>query len=113
MIEQISMDLHNESHFSDMDATGVVDFLKSGFINSIFYGFLVNADGFHIQEAKCVGCGKCAELCPLNNITLTGGKPAWGKRCTHCMACIHRCPTEAIEYKRNTQSKLRYSFDRQ
>ena len=71
----------------------------------------MNIKGFHIKETKCVSCGKCVELCPLNNITLIDGKPVWGNHCTHCMACLHRCPTEAIEYKKKTQSKPRYFFD--
>ncbi|MEY8352396.1 EFR1 family ferrodoxin [Lachnospiraceae bacterium 54-53] len=110
-INRISSDIQNGNHFSSIDETGVVSQLKSGLINSIFYRFLVNAKGFHITETKCVSCGKCVELCPLNNITLTDGKPVWGNHCTHCMACLHRCPTKAIEYKNKTQSKPRYFFD--
>lgn len=111
LIDQILVDIHNGNHFSSMDENGVVSQLKSGLINSMFYRFLVNAKGFHIKETKCVSCGKCVELCPLNNIILTDGKPVWGNHCTHCMACLHRCPTEAIEYKKKTQSKPRYFFD--
>lgn len=110
LINQILGDIHNGNHFSAMDENGVVSRLKSGLINGIFYRFLVNGKGFHVEETKCVSCGKCAELCPLNNIILTGGKPLWENHCTHCMACLHRCPTEAIEYKKKTQSKPRYFF---
>ncbi|WP_334304421.1 hypothetical protein [Paraclostridium sordellii] len=52
--------------------------------------------------------GKCEALYPLNNINLKNQKPVWGNNCTHCMACICSCPTEAIEYKNNTQNKERY-----
>ncbi len=37
-----------------------------------------------------------------------GGKPVWGDNCTHCMACITLCPTQAIEYGKKTQKKRRY-----
>ena len=60
-------------------------------------------DGFLfpvIDAEKCISCGKCAQLCPLNNIQLVDGKPRWGSSCTQCMACICRCPQEAIEYGR-------------
>ncbi|MDW2798012.1 EFR1 family ferrodoxin [Clostridium boliviensis] len=78
--------------------TGIVGKLESSdMINSIFYTLLVRAKGFHVNETRCVSCGKCVELCPLNNIILTDGKPIWGNDCTHCMACLHRCPTEAID----------------
>ena len=50
----------------------------------------------------------CVKLCPLNNVEMDGSRPAWGKRCTHCMACICGCPHEAIEYKNKTQGRRRY-----
>ena len=73
------------------------DRLMSGPVNPVFYRFFVKADAFRATDA-CIGCGKCVELCPLNNIHLENGKPVWGKNCTHCMACICYCPKEAIEY---------------
>lgn len=61
---------------------------------------------------SCVGCGKCERVCPLNNISLKDRKPVWGQECTHCMACIANCPTEAIEYGTITQSKEKYRFQK-
>ncbi len=72
-----------------------------------YYKLFVSAKAFAATD-KCVGCGKCASVCPLLNITLDGGKPIWGSRCTHCMACINLCPAEAIEYGKRTQGRLRY-----
>jgi NAD-dependent dihydropyrimidine dehydrogenase PreA subunit len=34
--------------------------------------------------------------------------PVWGKECTQCLACIHRCPVQAIEYGKATIGKRRY-----
>ena len=59
---------------------------------------------------KCIGCGKCAKLCPLNNITVEDKKPVWNNHCTHCMACIGNCPTKAIEYGTITKDKDQYNF---
>ena len=68
--------------------------------------------GFHATD-KCVGCGKCARLCPLNRIEIQDGKPVWiGKSCSHCMSCIQNCPAEAIEYGEITQKKNRYRFEK-
>ena len=47
----------------------------------------------------------------MNNITLRGGRPVWGKACTHCMACICYCPAEAIEYGKKSRGKPRYRFE--
>lgn len=80
--------------------------LQSWLFNPAFYA-LINAKGFRFTNA-CISCGKCAELCPLNNIQIIDGAPRWGGNCTHCMACICGCPTEAIEYTNASRGKPRY-----
>lgn len=87
--------------------TGAIDKLKSGVIHSAFYRFIIKAKPFTVSDA-CVSCGKCADVCPLVNIRLEEGKPVWGARCTHCMACICGCPTSAIEYGKASRGKPRY-----
>ena len=61
---------------------------------------------------KCIGCGKCVRMCPLNNIRLADNRPVWDAPCAHCMACICNCPTEAIEYGDITQTKLKYNINK-
>lgn len=77
----------------------------------VFYNFMVKAKPFYATDA-CSGCGECVSRCPLNNVKLTGGKPAWGDSCTHCMACICYCPAEAIEYGKSSLGKPRYNAER-
>ena len=86
------------------------DRFMSGPVNPVFYRFFVKAEAFRATDA-CIGCGKCVELCPLNNIHPENGKPVWGKNCTHCMACICYCPKEAIEYGKKSKGKPRYHFE--
>ena len=86
------------------------DRFMSGPVNPIFYSFFVKAKAFTAGDA-CTGCGQCARLCPMNNITIQSGKPVWGGDCTHCMACICRCPVEAIEYGKKSLGKPRYHFE--
>lgn len=83
---------------------------KSGIVNTAFYALCVSAKKFYATDA-CISCGKCEKLCPLANISIVGGKPQWGKNCTHCMACICKCPQEAIEYGNKSQGKNRYYID--
>jgi len=77
--------------------------------NPVWCKWKLTAKAFYTTDA-CIGCGKCAKLCPLNNIALTDGQPVWGSQCTHCMACIGNCPTEAIEYGTITLEKEPYRF---
>ena len=87
-----------------------VDFigrLKSGIVNVAFYPLCVSAKKFYATE-KCISCGKCEKLCPLSNIKIENSKPVWGKNCTHCMACICKCPAEAIEFGKASEGKNRY-----
>jgi len=83
------------------------DRMKSTVVNDLFYNRVITAAPFTVSD-KCIGCGKCASACVCNNIVLQGGKPVWGSSCTHCMACICSCPTEAIEYGRRSKGKRRY-----
>ena len=86
------------------------DRLMSGPVNPIFYKFFVKAAAFQSGDT-CIGCGQCVKNCLMNNITIKDGKPVWGNQCTHCMACICYCPTEAIEYGKKSIGKPRYHFE--
>ena len=86
---------------------GLMDKVKSGPINEGMYRYFIRTKKFRATEA-CISCGKCQAVCPLGNIRLEGGKPVWGDRCTHCMACLSLCPAEAIEYGKATRGKKRY-----
>ncbi len=81
--------------------------ISSGMVNAIFYPVFVSAKKFYATDA-CIGCGNCVKVCPLNNVSLNEGKPVWGDQCTHCMACICKCPKEAIEYGNKSKGKPRY-----
>jgi len=50
---------------------------------------------FHTNE-KCVGCGSCSRICPVDNIEMVEDKPSWLHHCEFCLACFHWCPKEAI-----------------
>ena len=69
----------------------------------------MEANAFQVSAAY-TGRGGCVKRCPMNNIALKNGKPVWGESCTHCMACICYCPTEAIEYGKKSVGKPRYHF---
>lgn len=47
-------------------------------------------------DDNCSGCGKCVKMCPMNNIKIVDGKPAFGKKCIGCMGCAFGCPKDSI-----------------
>ena len=98
-------------HMFSVPRNNFYDRIMSGPVNKVFYPLCVKTKQFCVSE-ECISCGKCANVCPLNNITLSKGKPVWGKKCTHCMACINYCPANAIEYGKHSLGKTRYTFEK-
>lgn len=47
-------------------------------------------------NTDCVGCGLCASLCPMKNISIKDGKAVFENRCTMCYRCVSQCPKKAI-----------------
>lgn len=106
IITNVSQLMKSEKTFPK-PSIALKDRINSGLVNPFFYSKFVRAKKFYATD-DCISCGKCEKLCPLKNIHLEKGKPAWGNQCTHCMACICLCPKEAIEYGKHSKGKLRY-----
>ncbi|WBW50080.1 EFR1 family ferrodoxin [Peptoniphilus equinus] len=85
-----------------------LDRIKSGPVNRLFYQFIVKDKKFYATDA-CIHCGLCQKVCVLKNIECKeDDKPTWLGHCTHCMACLSKCPVAAIEYGTKTVGKARY-----
>ncbi len=59
-------------------------------------------------NSNCVGCGLCSQICPVRNIIMEDHRPVWQHHCERCLACIHWCPSEAIQYGKKTVTRKRY-----
>lgn len=56
----------------------------------------------------CTSCGVCERVCPVGNISMAEGRPAFHGQCEHCLACLNMCPAQAIDWKKGTVGKKRY-----
>ena len=69
-------------------------FSRSTFFWKVFRSFFkVDSD-----RGKCIKCGLCSKLCPVDNITMNDF-PDFGTECVFCMRCLSFCPVQAISVK--------------
>lgn len=105
-ISNIAKYIKNKEEFPKRKV-GIVGKFQSAVINPIFFKFITKDKNFYATD-KCISCGLCEKVCVLNNISYEDGKPIWNGKCTHCSACISKCPVSAIEYGKKTQGKDPY-----
>lgn len=60
-----------------------------------------------VKKKQCIGCQKCANICPANAITMVKNKPQINKKvCIRCFCCQEFCPVGAMKTHRTRISKL-------
>ena len=60
-----------------------------------------------LRSKDCVGCKKCANICPAKAITMKRGKPRIDRKaCIHCFCCQEFCPKGAMVVGRTALAKL-------
>lgn len=91
---------------------GATPRLYSYVIGDYFNKRMITDKKFMVDEDVCIKCGKCAKVCPVDNIK--GTPPSWlhNGRCTSCLACYHYCPVHAINYGNITRKRGQYYFNR-
>jgi ferredoxin len=72
-----------------------------------YWAIPMSDQSFWVNES-CVGCGSCARVCPVRNITMEGDRPRWNKSCEQCFGCLQWCSKHAIEMGKNTAGVGRY-----
>lgn len=88
--------------------TGATPRLYSYIIGAYFNRYMVNDRKFTVDTDICTQCGRCQQVCPVNNIQ--GIPPVWqhNDSCTMCLACYHHCPVHAINYGSITRKRGQY-----
>ena len=53
-----------------------------------------------LETEKCIGCGRCADVCPGNLLVVEAGRACLrdARDCWGCTACVKACPRAAIFY---------------
>lgn len=63
--------------------------------------YLKNVATLKLNSDKCIGCGRCMEVCPHNVFKLNKGKAEIVHKdaCMECGACAKNCAFNVIEVK--------------
>ncbi len=60
-----------------------------------------------VNKRECIGCKKCAEICPAKAIVMRDGKPIIDRRaCITCFCCQEFCPKGAMKVHRPLIARL-------
>lgn len=60
-----------------------------------------------VDAAKCIGCGKCAEVCPPKAAQVVEGRARIeAKKCIRCFCCQEFCPKGAVTVHRPLLARL-------
>jgi len=51
-----------------------------------------------VDEEKCIGCGECVDVCPVEVYEMQDGKssPVNADECLGCESCVEVCDQDAI-----------------
>ena len=67
----------------------------------------VSGEEITIDTSRCIGCGRCAELCSFKAIRMVDGKAtASNLLCEGCAFCIRLCPVQAISLQDTANSSI-------
>ena len=94
---------------------GSIPSFFSGPVGAFFERILVTDKPFHVISRRCVKCGICANVCPVEDIKGgLGYEPEWlhNGKCLTCFSCYHHCPHHAIEFGKRTRKKGQYFYNK-
>ena len=117
------------SIFGDLSKFVISDFKTIPAQQNVFYkvlggGFFGKIADFFVarvitpfpklEASACIGCGKCAQICPAKAITMKKGKPQINRSvCIHCFCCQEFCPKGAMRQGRHMGMEILRNWKKQ
>lgn len=129
-LDEIAAQIRGQVRTEDC-VEGPAAWLKTGMVYPLFRRWGTSFGHWKIDRDKCICCGRCVSVCPVDNITMEEARtddkiqtiyrgdgnncgliraayPMWGKKCISCCACYNACPEHIIEFRRFTRGKGQY-----
>lgn len=101
----------------DLNALSVADFQnvavrhsllfasKGKLVSKVLGGLLSSRPA--LKASDCIGCGKCANICPAHAITMVDRKATIDRNaCIRCFCCQEFCPTGAMKVHRTFIARM-------
>lgn len=68
------------------------------------FRYLQGVTSLRYDQERCIGCGRCVEVCPHAVFSLVAGKARLldADACIECGACARNCPPMAIRVDSGT-----------
>lgn len=100
-VEEYAKDIINsKGYIRNPNIFSTISFVLSGFVTTKLWNTKLAKKimKFKIDRKKCNGCGVCAKICPLSNISMKE-VPQFSNKCIFCLRCVSYCPQQAMSNK--------------
>jgi NAD-dependent dihydropyrimidine dehydrogenase PreA subunit len=63
------------------------------------FRYLEGVATLELNQAQCIGCGRCLEVCPHQVFRMAENRAELADRdaCMECGACVRNCPVAALQ----------------